>query len=133
VLRCILFVNDSSSHSDRALRSRVVDWATRRRRVRVASASPNCTFGSVAIDGGTASRVVVDRFDGQCTCVTPWTFDRVRHWGRSVEITGRRTVILLSLSAQFLRLWHRGESARPRLGIETPVTRFDVTVRVSGR
>ena len=128
----ILFINDSSSHSDRASCCRVVDWATRRR-VKLASAFPNDKFGSVAIDGGTASRAVVDRFDGQFTRVTPWAFDRVRHWGRSVKTSGRRAGFLLSLSARFLRLWPRGESARPRLGIETPVTRFDVTDRVSGR
>ncbi len=51
----ILFHNDSSSRSDRASLSRVVDWVLRRR-VRLASASPNnAKFSSVVNDGGTAS------------------------------------------------------------------------------
>ena len=40
---------------------------------------------------------------------------------------------VLSLSARILRSWPRGESVRPRLGIETHGTRLDATDRVSGR
>jgi hypothetical protein len=132
VLRRIQFYHDSSGHSDDHTSHIIVADSAIWQRVRPASGSRNETLGSVAIDDGTPSRSRVDRIDGHECHVTPWTFDRDRPWRRSAT-TGRRAGFLFSLSARILRLRPRGESVWPRLAIETPVTRFDGTDRVSGR
>jgi hypothetical protein len=133
VICCILFQSDSSSLLDRADRGRVTG-SEKGRQVKSAAASPMDKRDSVAIGDGKISPAAVDPFEGQHPRINdPGSFDQVRRRDPSRGTFGRRANFLIPLSARLDRMCPRREPSRQSLEIETPVKRFDVTDRVSGR